>query len=151
MYHYPLTIHTDDNPGVALTCRDIPEFNAAGDTLADALDEAVDVMETALSLYVDKPRLIPPASAPQPGEVVVRLPAATVAKIELWNAMRTRGMRKADLCRLLDISQPQGDRLVDFLHTSKIGTLETALGKLGKRLEVQAVDVGAHGMFPAFA
>jgi len=82
---------------------------------------------------------------------VLYLPAATVAKIELWNAMRGRGMRKADLCRLLGISQPQGDRLVDFLHTSKIGTLETALAALGKRLDLRVAELPAHGALPAWA
>lgn len=45
-------------------------------------------------------------------------------------------MRKADLCRLLGIHQAQGDRLVDFLHTSKMEQLEMALAALGKRLSV---------------
>ena len=41
------------------------------------------------------------------------------------------GMRKADLCRLLGVAQAQGDRLLDFLHTSKMEQLETALLALG--------------------
>ncbi|MNG41297.1 hypothetical protein D3C84_1303870 [compost metagenome] len=45
-------------------------------------------------------------------------------------------MRKADLCRLLGVSQTQGDRLVDFLHTSKMEQLEAALAALGKRLSI---------------
>jgi antitoxin HicB len=60
----------------------------------------------------------------------------TVAKIVLWNSMMDRDMRKADLCRLLGVHQAQGDRLVDFLHTSKMEQLENALAALGKRLSV---------------
>jgi antitoxin HicB len=66
----------------------------------------------------------------------VHLPAVTVAKIALWNSMMELNMRKADLCRLLHVGQAQGDRLVDFLHTSKIEQLENALAALGKRLSV---------------
>lgn len=138
MYDYPVTVHTDENPGVALTCDTIPEFNAAGDDLAEALGESVDMMETALSIYVDQRRAIPRAPAPQDGQPVVRLPALTVAKIELWNTMMERGMRKADLCRLLGVSQSQGDRMVDFLHGTKLEALEQALAALGKRLVIHA-------------
>lgn len=136
MYDYPVTVHTDENPGVALTCDAIPEFNAAGDDLAEALGESVDVMETALSIYVDQRRAVPRAPAPLDGQPVVRLPALTVAKIELWNTMVERGMRKADLCRLLGVTQSQGDRMVDFLHATKLEALEKALAALGKRLMV---------------
>ncbi|WP_047305236.1 type II toxin-antitoxin system HicB family antitoxin [Pseudomonas fluorescens] len=136
MFDYPVTIHEDENPGVAVTCDDLPEFNSAGDDVADALRESVDGIETALSIYVDQRRAIPEASNPKPGQHVVRLPAVTVAKIILWNEMMARDMRKADLCRLLGIAQTQGDRLVDFLHTSKMEAIENALAALGKRLEV---------------
>lgn len=127
MFDYPLTVHTDDNPGVALTCDAIPEFNAAGDTLAEAMVEAVDAMETALSIYVDQRRAIPEAPEAKPGQVPLRLPSVTQAKILLWNEVCSRGMRKADLCRLIGIKQAQGDRLVDFLHASKIDQVEDAL------------------------
>ncbi|HKS12439.1 MAG TPA: type II toxin-antitoxin system HicB family antitoxin [Pseudomonas sp.] len=138
MYDYPLTVHTDENPGLALTCDAIPEFNAAGDDLAEAMAEAIDAMEAALSIYVDQRRTIPPAPEPLDGQPVLLLPSLTVVKIELWNAMMERGMRKADLCRLLGISQSQGDRLVDFLHGSKLEALEQALNALGKRLVIHA-------------
>ena len=45
-------------------------------------------------------------------------------------------MRKADLCRLLGVHQALGDRLVDFLHTSKIEQLEAALKAFDLRLLV---------------
>lgn len=136
MYDYPVTLHTDENPGVAITCRDIPQVNSFGDTEEEALREAIDGIETALSMYVDHRLAIPQASAPEPGERVVHLPSVTVAKIILWNTMMERGMRKADLCRLLDVKPVAVDRLVDFLHTSKMEQIERALAALGKRLSV---------------
>jgi len=79
---------------------------------------------------------IPQASPEEPGEQVIHLPAVTVAKIVLWNEMIARDMRKADLCRLLGLAQTQGDRLVDFLHTSQMEAIEKALAAMGKRLAV---------------
>ncbi|MDV7209921.1 type II toxin-antitoxin system HicB family antitoxin [Azotobacter beijerinckii] len=136
MYDYAVTLHTDDNPGVAITCRDLPEVNSYGDTIEEALREAIDGIESALSIYVDQRRPIPAASEPEPGEHVAHLPAVTVAKIALWNSMMERGMRKADLCRLLNAKPVVVDRLVDFLHTSKMEQVEMALAALGKRLSV---------------
>lgn len=115
-------------------CRDLPELNSYGDDREHAISEALDAIETTLSIYVDQRRIIPVASEPEAGEHVVRLPSLTVAKISLWNAMIERGMRKADLSRLLGMHQAQGERLVDFLHTSKIEQLEAALKVFDLRL-----------------
>lgn len=136
MYDYAIRFETDTTPGLAVFCRDLPELNSYGDDREHAIREAVDAIETALSIYVDQRRAIPEASAAQADEHVVHLPAVTVAKIALWNEMVKRGMRKADLCRLLGVAQTQGDRLVDFLHTSKMEQLEAALAALGLRLSV---------------
>ena len=143
MYDYAIRFEKDASaPGLAVFCRDLPELNSYGDDEAHALSEALDAIETTLSIYVDQRRAIPDASPPESGEHVIRLPAVTVAKVALWNEMVARGMRKADLCRLLGVSQTQGDRLVDFLHTSKMDAMESALAKLGKRL-VLSVEAAA--------
>lgn len=136
MYNYAIRFEQDSTPGLAVFCRDLPELNSYGDDKEHAISEAVDGIESTLSIYVDERRGIPRASPAQPGEEVIHLPAVTVAKIVLWNEMMDRDMRKADLCRLLGVAQTQGDRLVDFLHTSKMEQLENALAVLGKRLSI---------------
>ncbi|WP_462402267.1 type II toxin-antitoxin system HicB family antitoxin [Pseudomonas sp. Marseille-QA0332] len=137
MYNYAIRFETNTTPGLAVFCRDLPELNSYGDDREHAISEAVDAIETTLSIYVDQRRAIPEATPPKDGEETIYLPAVTVAKIHLWNEMMARGMRKADLCRLLDVSQTQGDRLVDFLHTSKMEQLEVALDRLGLHLTVE--------------
>lgn len=134
MYNYAIRFEKDTAPGLAVFCRDLPLLNSYGDDEAHAMREAVDAIETTLSIYVDQRQAIPLASPPQDGERAVHLPAVTVAKIVLWNEMVARDMRKADLCRLLGIAQTQGDRLVDFLHSTKMEALENALSAFGKRL-----------------
>lgn len=136
MYDYAIRFERDIEAGLAVFCRDLPELSSYGDDEQHAMAEAVDAIETTLSIYVDQRRAIPEASAAKAGERVVHLPAVTVAKIVLWNTMVERGMRKADLCRLLSLHQAQGDRLVDFLHSTKMESLENALAALGKRLAV---------------
>ena len=136
MFAYPVTLDNDDGPGFAVTCRDIPELNSYGDTIEKALSEARAGIESALSIYVDQRRPIPLATTHLQGEHIVLLPTLTIAKIALWNTMVEQGLRRADLCRLLSIHQAQGDRLIDFLHSSKIEQVENALEVLGKRLVV---------------
>jgi antitoxin HicB len=140
MYDYAIRFEEDPSAsGLAVYCRDLPELNSFGDDRAHAITEALDAIDTTLSLYVDDRRAIPPASAAETGEHVVHLPTVTVAKIVLWNEMVRRGMRKADLCRLLEVNPVQVDRLVDFLHTSKMEQLEAALAALGLRLSVSVL------------
>ncbi|WP_296261648.1 MULTISPECIES: type II toxin-antitoxin system HicB family antitoxin [unclassified Pseudomonas] len=136
MYNYAIRFERDEAPGLAVFCRDLPQLNSYGDDEQHAISEAVDAIETTLSIYVDERRTIPEATPAQPGEQVIYLPAVTVAKIVLWNTMIERDMRKADLRRLLGVHQVQGDRLVDFLHKSKMEQIEAALAALGKRLAV---------------
>ncbi len=138
MFNYPVTLHHEAG-SVWISCDDVPELNSAGDNDAEALLDAVDGLESALSLYLDQRRPIPLASPAQPGQPVVRLPALTAAKVALWNAMCAQGVGKAEMARRLGVSRPQVDRLVDLLHRSKIEQVEHALAILGQRLEITAI------------
>lgn len=135
MFDYPVTVHTE--PGsVWISCDDVPELASAGDNEAEALLDAIDGLESALSLYVDQRKPIPLPSAPEPGQPVVRLPALTAAKVALWNAMCDQDIGKADMARRLGVNRPQVDRLIDLLHNSKIEHVEHALSVLGWRIEL---------------
>lgn len=141
MYDFAIRFEEDGTaPGVAVFCRDLPELNSFGDDRQHAISEAIDAIESALSIYVEQRRPIPAATPAQDGEVVIHLPAVTVAKIALWNEMMRRGMKKAELCRQLGVSQTTGDRLVDFTHTSKMEQLEKALDALNSPVRVAPAD-----------
>ncbi|QEL10861.1 type II toxin-antitoxin system HicB family antitoxin [Kushneria phosphatilytica] len=135
MYKYPIEIHHEAN-SVWATCRDLPEFHAAADTLSELMSESADGIVSALSIYVDQRRAIPKASSPLKNEHVVHLSALILAKIELWNTMIERDMRKADLVRTLNAKPVTVDRLIDFCHSSKLEHVENALLALGKRLSI---------------
>lgn len=142
MFEYPITVH-HENDHYWSSCRDIPEAHSAGDTLAELLSNAVEGITLALSIYVDQGRDIPLASLPGEGQQPVYLPAQTVAKIVLWNGLRERGLRVADLARQLGVSHPVASRLVDFEHNSKIEQVESALRALGLRLVIGAQPLEA--------
>lgn len=132
---YPVKLtHADDV--VMATCPDLPEFASVGDTMEDALREAVDGIETTLQLYMQERRAIPTPSAPKRGQRLVILPPLAVAKLGLYQAMQAKHMRKADLARLLDMHMPQIDRLLDLRHSSKLEQVEAALNAVGYRIEL---------------
>jgi predicted RNase H-like HicB family nuclease len=43
-------------------CRDLPELNSYGNDRESAISEALDAIETTLSIYVDQRRVVPVAS-----------------------------------------------------------------------------------------
>ncbi|EPC7648475.1 type II toxin-antitoxin system HicB family antitoxin [Pseudomonas aeruginosa] len=138
MFDYPVTVH-EEAGSVWLSCDDVPEMASAGDTVDEALLDAVEGLESALSLYVDRRQPIPLPSKAKAGQPVVRLPALTAAKVALWNTMLAQDVGKAEMARRLGVNRPQVDRLVDLLHGSKIEAVEHALAILGQRIALTVI------------
>ncbi|GLQ87198.1 type II toxin-antitoxin system HicB family antitoxin [Dyella flagellata] len=137
---YAVKLIESDGAFVA-TCRDLPAFNSVGETVDEALRESVDAMALALQGYMDEREPIPAATEKKRGEYWVSLPALDVAKVGLYEAMLAKGLRKADIVRLLGVHGPQVDRLLDLAHKSKLEQVEDALGKIGYRLSVAVEPV----------
>lgn len=138
MFDYPVTVHHEAG-SVWVSCDDVPELASAGDTEEEALLDAIDGLETALSMYVERKVPIPLPSRATPGQPVVCLPALIAAKAALWNAMQAQGVNKAEMARRLGVNRPQVDRLVDLLHRSKIEQVEHALAVLGQRIALTVI------------
>ena len=119
---------------------DVPGVQTFGDDEQEALARAVDAIETMFMALIQDREDIPRPRAPKRGEKTVTLPALTVAKLELYQAMRAAGVGKAELARRLNCHLPQIDRLLDLAHASRLDQLEQAFAALGKRLEVAIQD-----------
>ena len=137
-YAYPIEVQ-EAADGVTVTCRDVPEIITDGQTRAEALERAADALVTALSIYVEDGRVIPHAS-PARGRPVVAVAALDAAKLALHDAMTEAGVSNVELGRRLGIDEKAVRRLRDPLHRSHIGTVETALRLLGKRIEVNVLE-----------
>ncbi|ENA6191249.1 hypothetical protein ABGB79_004594 [Salmonella enterica subsp. enterica] len=137
MFNYAVKLeHDPDTKSWVATCRDLPLFNSAGDSVDDALLESVDGAIVALSIEIDARRPIPAASKPEEGEYVINLPVLVVMKAALHNAMIATGTRKSDLARSMGMKGPQIDRLLDVCHSSKVETVELALQQLNRTVQV---------------
>jgi len=136
MLNYPVTLTPDSNGTFLVGFPDVPEANSVGETIEEALHEAVDALITALELYFDARRSVPLPSTPSKGQYTVALPALETAKVLLWNEMQRQQLRKADLARMLNVHQPQVDRLFDLRHSSKLDFVEQTAKALGRRLSI---------------
>lgn len=116
---------------------DFPEAHSVGETVEEALREAVDGLITAVEMYLEDRQPVPLPSPVEAGQHTVALPALETAKVLLWNEMLKRRLRKADLARLLNVHQPQIDRLFDLRHSSKLDFVEQAAAALGRRLAIR--------------
>lgn len=136
MLDYPVILTAAEEGGFIVIFADVPEAITQGEDEEEALLYAVDALETALSLYVDKRRPLPMPSEPQ-GRPTVRPSALECAKLGVYQAMTEQGVRKAELARRLGWHLPQVDRLFDLKHASRLDQIEAAARALGRSIEVR--------------
>ena len=68
---------------------------------------------------------------------IAPLAALTLAKIELYRALRDEGMSVAELADLLGVQASAGQRLIDLNARTDFGDVETAFRVLGRRLGIR--------------
>ena len=135
MFDYPVTL-TPDEGTLLVTFPDVPEAITFGLDEDEALLQAVDALETALSFYVGNRQPLPVPSAAE-GRPTVRPSALECAKLGVYRAMMEQGIKKAELARRLGWHLPQVDRLFDLNHASRFDQIEAAARALGRRVEVR--------------
>lgn len=133
-YEYPAKIEPNDEGGYIASFRDVPEALTEARTMEELKNNARDALITAIDFYFEKSKTFPCASAQQPGETNVVLPASVVLKIMLLNSMLTSHTRPADLARKMNVRPQEVTRIIDIHHATKIDTLEKAFKALGKQL-----------------
>ena len=137
---YPAKFTPDDNGTFMVTFPDVPQ------AVTDVLDKATtnpragEALAAALSFYVEANRSLPVPSTPKRGQILIYLAAGTVAKLALYEAMRTQGVSQSELARRLGCHRQHAARIVDPAHNTKFEVLEAALAAVGKRAELLIQD-----------
>ena len=121
---------------VTVTCPDLPDFSAYGKNAHSAVAAAMEGIEEQLQVCMQNRQPVPMPSRAAPGQQTIDLPPLVVAKVGLYQAMLTQGVRKADLARRLNVHLPQVDRLLDLRHKSKLEQVESALRTMGLRIKL---------------
>ena len=136
MFDYPVTIAKDGNHFL-VTFKDIPEAITFGKTKQQALEKAIDALETGLSFYIEARKQLPKPSKPKRGQKTVRPTALECAKLGIYKVMVDQGIKKAELARRLGWHTPQVDRLFDLHHASKFDQIEAAAAVLNRHIEIR--------------
>jgi antitoxin HicB len=137
MLGYRIKLEPDDNGTLLVTCPALPEVTTFGEDEADAMRHAVGAIEEAIAARMAGGEDVPEGH--QRGPRLVRLPALTVLKVELYRQLREAGMTRAELARRLGWKRESVDRLFRLDHASRLEQLEAAFGALG-----QAVSITIH-------
>lgn len=81
MLEYPVILDEQPEGGFVVTFPDVPEAITQGEDEDEALLYAAEVLETALSFYVEARKPLPAASRPKRGQRTVRPSALEAAKL----------------------------------------------------------------------
>jgi antitoxin HicB len=118
--------------GFTVTCRDFPEAITQEETVAQAIIEASDAIEEAISSRIKRNVEIPEPSLKKQGEYMAAVPLSTSLKAALSMAMREDGISKSELARRMVIDEKEVHRMPDPRHSSKTPGMERALACLGR-------------------
>jgi antitoxin HicB len=135
MLAYPIRLTKDDNGTFLVTCGAFPEVTTFGENEGEAFDRALDAIEEAIAARMADREPIPAPS--RGGKRRVVLPAQTVAKVLLYQAMLAEHVSKNQLARSLKWHRPQVDRLLNLRHSTKMNAIETAFHALGKQVRIE--------------
>ncbi len=136
---YPAALHQLPDT-VLVSFPDVPEALTEGETVEDAMCEAVDCLVAALGGYVRNGQRIPVPSE-RPNAPLVRLPALAAAKVALYQTMLGQPEGRAGLAERMGLTESALDRLVDLDQRSPIGQVEDAHRALGLALRVEVSAV----------
>ena len=128
-YAYPcdMTPDVEEGCGFIVTFPDVPEAVTGGDTWNESLFLAEDALIAALSFYVDDCEALPIPSAPSDGQVLITVPPLQSAKLDLYSAMRERGVSKSDLADALGLGESDVADLIDLDFDSTAPQVDEAL------------------------
>ncbi|MEY2889877.1 MAG: hypothetical protein RL614_982 [Pseudomonadota bacterium] len=136
MFSYPVTI-TKDGIHFLVTFKDIPEAITFGKNKEQALEKAVEALETGLSFYIESRKPLPKPSKPKRGQKLITPTALECAKLGIYKVMMDQGIKKAELARRLGWHTPQVDRLFDLHHASRFDQIEAAAAVLDRHVEIR--------------
>jgi antitoxin HicB len=129
-------LEPDKDGGYVATFPDLPFGATQGETVAEALKEAADCLETILAVLVHEGRDIPEPSKIKRGEYLVSPSAVTAAQVALYSAMRRENVSHKDLAKQLRVPVAEVRRLTNLANYPPLESIERALAALGHRLTV---------------
>jgi len=138
-YSYPIDLHEEPEGGFSVTFPDFDEAFTDGDSFAEAISEAADCLEEALAGRIVRRDDIP-APSPAKGRPTAVPGAILAAKTALYEALREERLSNSAFAVSMGVQESDIRRMLDPGHATKIGRLEEALARFGKRLVVSVEE-----------
>lgn len=138
-FNYPVKLTKQKEGGYLVQFPDFPEAITQGETMEDALTEAMDCLEESIAHRIRK-KLEIPAPSHRKRSKYVALSATFAAKAALYLAMRESKLTNTLLAKKLDCDEKEVRRLLDPHYSSKLPRIEEALHILGKRLQIEVIS-----------
>jgi antitoxin HicB len=127
--------------GFVVYFPDFPCGVTQGETEEEATEMAIDAISMVIDELMKRGDEVPlPAKRRGQKYRMLNLPALAAAKVELYQAFRASGIRKAELARRLGIPKTNIDRLFNLKHSTRLELLDAAFRAVGKRLLIQTEE-----------
>ena len=139
-YQYPAIFAPATEGGFVVTFPDVSEAITQGESVADAIEQAVDALEEAIIGRIHTGEDLPLPSSPRSGQYLIPVPAQTAFKAALYEEIRQQGLNKVDLAAHIGIDEKEVRRLLDPHHASKLPRIEEVLERVGKHIVVAVED-----------
>lgn len=139
LFQYPAKLERCDGGEVVVRFPDLPGTITGGKDEAEALEEAADLLGSAIAHSIAEREDIPPPSALKRGQRMIAVPLWIAGKLAVYLAMREAGVTNVELARRLGVTEAVVRRLLDPDHETKDRKLSAALAALGKDLVVAVV------------
>ena len=138
-YSYPIDLHEEPEGGFSVTFPDFDEAFTDGDSFTEAISEAADCLEEALAGRILRRDDIP-APSPAKGRPTAVPGAVLAAKTALYEALHEERLSINAFAVSMGVQESEVLRMLDPRHATKIGRLEEALARFGKRLVVSVEE-----------
>ncbi|MBZ5617313.1 MAG: type II toxin-antitoxin system HicB family antitoxin [Acidobacteriia bacterium] len=142
MEHYQALFEPDrEAGGYVVTFPDFGYGVTQGETDREAMEMAQDLLMLTIGDFIREGKPLPAASRRRGAKFrPVALPGLQSAKVELYTAFLTSGLKKAEFARRIGIPKTHIERLFSLRHQSRFDQIEAAFAALGKRVEIEVRD-----------
>ena len=126
-YPCDMTPDVEEGSGFVVTFPDIRGAVTGAETWDESLFLADDALVCALGAYIHLGEDIPAPSRLRDGQVLITVSPLQSAKLDLYSAMRERGVSKSDLADALGVSESDVADLIDLDFDSTAPQVDEAL------------------------
>ena len=141
MFSYNAEINHDADGRFVVTFTNLPYGVTDGETLEEALFEAIDCADEVIAGIIEQGESLPKYVPAKDGQYPIELSAHMAIKAALYSAMQDVGVTKVAMAKMIERNEKEVRRMLDPHHNTKLKSLEFALHKIGRRLKVEMVTL----------